>query len=246
MNTVNQSAARTGHSTETTTDSIERSNSSDRSIVQVDFEVVTPAEFLIRKERDHRYVVGVVGFTAEWCEKKLASNHILKEQNRFARGELEGLIRDLQEQHGEKLLISTGPSREGVAKLANEICGELGIEVVAIGSQGSIASYHSGLRYLVVACPNEAAESSAFLATADSVVLLGGSELAKKTAILAANDEKPVVVIQGFGGAADELRGNIIKALKQPDSLEAQIKEGRINATFIDCGRPVARSRDLT
>jgi hypothetical protein len=91
----------------TTIDSIAQLNDTDRSIAQAGKEVVTAAQFLIRKEREHRHVVGIVGFTEEWSEEKLASNHILKEQNRFARGELEGIIRDLQAQHGEKLLIST-------------------------------------------------------------------------------------------------------------------------------------------
>lgn len=228
----------------TTIDSIAQLNDTDRSIAQAGMEVVTAAQFLIRKEREHRHVVGIVGFTEEWSEEKLASNRILKEQNRFARGELEGIIRDLQAQHGEKLLISTEALIVGIAKIANEICEELGIEIAAVGPHDAAASRHSQRRYLIVECPNEAPERSSFLATADTVILLGGDTQAKKTAILAANAGKPVVVIQGFGGAADELRGNIIKALQQPDSLEAQIIEGRINATFIDCGRPIVRSRD--
>lgn len=209
----------------------------ERWAARTDAELVTGAEFLIRKEREGLHVVGVVGFSGQWSNEKIAADPELRERVRLARAELKEVLRDLHKQHGERLVISSGATMEGVPKLAYEICEELGITAMGVACEKA-GDYPLGeMRYLVIEGKDWGEESPTFLKTSDRIVMLGGGGQAKREAITAANDGKPVFVIQGFGGTADDLRGDIVAALGRPDTIEDQIKDGRIRATFLDCGR---------
>jgi hypothetical protein len=207
-------------------------------------EVITPSEFLVRKERAGLHVVGIVGFSGQWSEEKLSQDPELRERVRFAEAELEGILLGLRERHGDKLVISSSATLEGVPKLAYELCADLGITAMGVACSRA-ADYKLGeMRYLIVEGSNWGDKSPTFLKTFDELIMLGGGNQAKREAITAANEGKPVLVIQGFGGTADDLRGNIVPALGRADTLEAQMEEGRINATFHNCG-PLPRPKDL-
>jgi len=222
-------------------DQTQRLQEVERWATRTDAELVTGGEFLVRKEREGLHVVGIVGFSGQWSEEKLAANPELRERVRFAKEELKEVIRDLQTKHGESLVISSGATMEGVPRLTYEICEELGVKAMGVACEKAKDYPLGKMRHLVIEGKNWGEESPTFLKTSDQIVMLGGGGQAKREAITAANEGKPVLVIQGFGGTADELRGDIVAALGRPDTIDDKIKEGRIRAVFIDCGRPIMR-----
>lgn len=238
-NNLNQSSR--AQSESPAEDQTQRLQDVERWAARTDAELVTGGEFLVRKEREDLHVVGIVGFSGQWSEEKLAANPELRERVRFAKEELKEVIRDLQAKLGDSLVISSGATMEGVPRLTYEICEELGVKAMGVACDKAKDYPLGKMRYLVIEGKNWGEESPTFLKTSDEIVMLGGGGQAKREAITASNEGKPVLVIQGFGGTADELRGDIVAALGRPDTLANQIEEGRIRAIFLDRGRPIAR-----
>ena len=94
---------------------------------------------------------------------------------------------------------------EGVPKLVYEACQSLGIAAMGVTSEKA-ADYELGkMEYLIVEGKDWGDESKTFIDTSDEILVIGGGGQAKREAIAAGSEGKPVTVFQGFGGSADQL-----------------------------------------
>jgi len=178
---------------------------------KTDAELVTATRFIAHKEREELHVVGVVGFSGQWSEEKIASDPELRFKVKHARHQLEETLTELKERHGEKLVVSSGATMEGVPKLVYEVCEELGIKAMGVACEKAIDYRLGEMRYLLIEGSNWGDESLTFLRTSDELFMIGGGGQAKREVLAAASEGKKVTIFKNFGGTADELTGFDIK-----------------------------------
>lgn len=166
---------------------------------------MTGPEFLALRERLGLHVVGVVGFSGQWSEQKIAESSDLKADVDSARGAIRQALLKLEARYGEKLVVSSGATMEGVPKLIYEECAKLGITAMGVTSEKAFDYPLGKMRYLIVEGKDWGQESPTFLNTSEEILMIGGGGQAKREAIAANASKKPVTVFRGYKGSADQL-----------------------------------------
>lgn len=165
--------------------------------------LLNEGEFLALKEREGLHVVGVTGFSGQWSEEKIAASAELAGDVKAAYGALGEKLDALKVQYGDKLVVSSGATNEGVPKIIYDLCSSKGIAAMGVTS-AKAAEYQLGeMKYLIVMGNDWGEESPTFLNTSDEFLMLGGGGQAKREAIAAATLGKTVTIFQGFKGSSD-------------------------------------------
>jgi hypothetical protein len=167
--------------------------------------ITSALEFEAIKEREGLHVVGVAGFSGQWAPGKLEADPGLKAKADAATVALREHLLKLKEQYGDKLVVSSGATMEGVPKIIYDICAVEGIPAMGVACEKAFDYPLGTMKYLVIEGQNWGDESPSFLRTSDELVLLGGGGQAKREAIAASQQGKTISVFQGYGGSADQL-----------------------------------------
>lgn len=170
-------------------------------------ELVTTAEFSAIKAQQGLHVIGVMGFSGQWSEAKIAADSKIGDDVSAATAVLQDHLTQLKSRFGSRLTISSGATMEGVPKIIYDLCEKLDIDAMGVTSGKAIDYALGKMKYLIVEGADWGEESPAFLSTADAFLILGGGGQAKREALAGAAEGKQVTVFQGFGGSADQLSG---------------------------------------
>jgi hypothetical protein len=89
-------------------------------------------------------------------------------------------------------------------------CNLLNITAMGIAPE-QVLDYQLGkMRYMLPFGTTFGDESNVFIRLVDEVIMLGGGLQSLKEVLLAAQIHKPITILQGFGGAADQLTPQIL------------------------------------
>jgi len=180
---------------------IERARWAEKSSAQF----VSGADFQELKTLHRLHVVGVTGFSGQWSDQKIASDQTIREDALAATSLIRDHLEALKAQYGSRLVLSSGATMEGVPKIIYQLCEQLGIDAMGVTSAKAIDYQLGKMRYLVVEGDDWGQESATFLRTSDELIMIGGGGQAKREAIAACTEAKPVTIFQGFKGTADQL-----------------------------------------
>jgi len=161
--------------------------------------ILTETEFMQVKAAQNFHVTGVIGFAGAW-DRTPANAPLLID----ARRTLRAMLLAGQQQYGSQLIMCSGATDSGVLHLAYELCEQLGITAMGVTPDIALDFDVAKMEYLVPVGHNFGDESETFLRICDEFMLLGGGNQSRREIITAANMGKPITVIQGFGGAADD------------------------------------------
>lgn len=167
--------------------------------------IISASEFEALKEREGFRVVGVTGFSGQWSEAKIAEDPALKGTVEAATAALTEHLRQLKATYGDRLVLSSGATMEGVPKIIYDVCAKEGIAAMGVACEKAFKYALGTMKYLIIEGMEWGAESPTFLKTSDEILLLGGGGQAKREAIAAGAEGKKVSVFQGYGGSADQL-----------------------------------------
>jgi len=171
---------------------------------RTDAEILTDSSFAARKSAEGLYVVGVLGFAGRWERSGLAPDALAA----FIDEAREFLGRELlraQQAHGDRLVVCTGATNTGVLQLTYELCSALGIRTMSVAPDRALNYELGPLDFVIPLGEYFGDESEAFVRLGDEFVLLGGGNQSHQEILAAHLAGKPVTIIQGFGGIADEL-----------------------------------------
>ncbi len=166
-------------------------------------EVLSAAQFAATKARSGLYLAGVMGFAGRWERSGLDG----EELRRFvadAREALRAELSRVRERHGERLVVVTGATDTGVLQITYELCAAGGIPTLSAAPDAALNYEIGPLRYVIPAGREFGDESDLFVSFSDEFVLLGGGKQSRRETLAASAAGKPITVIQGFGGVADE------------------------------------------
>ena len=169
-------------------------------------QLLNETDFLVMKDQQGLHVVGVTGFSGQWSEAKIAADAGLKDAVTAATAALSEYLSDLKSRYGDKLVISSGATNEGVPKIIYDLCEALEIKAMGVTSAKAYDYPLGKMAYLIVMGADWGEESPTFLNTSDEFIMLGGGGQAKKEAIAASASGKSIAIFQGYGGKADELK----------------------------------------
>jgi hypothetical protein len=179
--------------------------------------VRSTTEFLGRKTREGLVVVGVTGFIDEWSGKRITQDVSCRADMRSAEARLEWDLQQLKDQFGEKLVVATHGVSKGLPVLVQQICKRLSIESVGVTSAQSFKSKPPAVDSIVVGGEHIADESKPLVHISDKLLVLGGSEIAKREALefqqTSPDAWKSLYIYTTFGGAAGDLRASQIHAM---------------------------------
>ncbi len=167
--------------------------------------IVSAQDFDAIRERERLHVVGVTGFSGQWGQSKIDSDPAVKSNVDAAIVALEGHLVALKDKHGDKLILSSGATMEGVPKIIYDLCQKHGIAAMGVTCEKALKYELGKMKYLIIEGQEWGAESATFLRTSDEIVMLGGGGQAKKEAIAAGVEGKKVSIFLGYGGSADQL-----------------------------------------
>lgn len=167
--------------------------------------LLNESDFLVLKDSAGLHVVGVTGFSGQWSEAKIAADEGLKADVTAATAALAEHLAALKSQYGDKLVLSSGATNEGVPKLIYDLGESLGIKAMGVTSAKAYDYPLGKMDYLIVMGSDWGEESPTFLNTSDEFIMLGGGGQAKREAIAASASGKAVTVFQGYKGSADQL-----------------------------------------
>ena len=167
--------------------------------------LMTEAQFADLKEREGLYVVGVTGFSGQWSEAKIAADEEIRGDALAATTAIAEFLSELKSIHGDKLVLSSGATMEGVPKIIYELCDQMGITAMGVTSAKAFDYPLGKMSYLIVQGADWGEESSTFLSTSDELLMVGGGGQAKREAVAACTEGKPVTIFQGYKGTADQL-----------------------------------------
>lgn len=173
--------------------------------------LVDADEFTALKEKQGLYVVGVTGFSGQWSQAKIDGDAGLASDVAAGRAALESVLSALKAKHGDKLVVSSGATMEGVPKLIYEACEKLGIAAMGVISEKAYDYELGKMEYLIVQGTDWGQESATFLASSDELLMMGGGGQAKREAIAAGEAGKRVTIFQGYKGTADQLGAGDVK-----------------------------------
>lgn len=181
------------------------SSPAERHAGKTSAQIISALDFEILKEREGLHVVGVTGFSGQWSASKLDADPLLKAAADAATEALRDYLLKLKAEYGDKLIISSGATMEGVPKIIYDICFQAGIKAMGVACEKAFDYLLGTMKYLVVEGQNWGDESASFLKTSDELIMLGGGGQAKREAIAASHEGKKIAVFQGYGGSADQL-----------------------------------------
>ncbi len=165
---------------------------------KTDAELLAPGELVGRKAAAGWHLLGVVGFAGRWRGPAAA-----REED--ARRLLEREFVAARERHGASLVIVSGATNSGVLNLTYAACERLGITAMGITAGQALAYSLAPMQYVIPVGQRFGDESPLFVESIDALVMLGGGAQSRREALAASGRGIPITVIQGFGGAADEL-----------------------------------------
>lgn len=187
---------------------------------RTDASILTEAEFLEQKREGSWHVIGVMGFAGSWRHTGLSGEE-LDEYKHNMKAALGSVILAEKAWWDDALVVSSGATDYGVLQLTYELCTETKIRALGVAAAQSLNHPIARLDLVIPVGHKFGDESNVFLQTADAFVLLGGGMQSKAEVLRAHEMKKPVTILQGFGGVADELT---------PDDLP--------DAVFLDARRP--------
>ena len=167
-------------------------------------EILNEKQFALLKERERYYLAGVMGFAGPWERSGLAGDELA----RFvadAQLALQIELDRLRAEQGEHLLVATGATSTGVLQLTYALCTAGNIGAMSVAPDCALNYELGPLRYVIPCGRDFGDESDLFVALCDEFVLLGGGKQSHRETLAASAQGKPITVIQGFGGIADEL-----------------------------------------
>jgi len=162
-------------------------------------------EFKLFKEHSGLHVLGVTGFSGQWSEQKIKDDEVVRDDAKAATAAIANFLSELKAIHGDKLVVSSGATMEGVPKIIYEECEKLGITAMGVACAKAFDYALGKMKYLIIQGDAWGEESATFLGTSDELLMVGGGGQAKREAIAAASEGKPVTIFQGYKGAADQL-----------------------------------------
>jgi hypothetical protein len=171
---------------------------------RTDAEICTESQFADRKSAGRLHVVGVLGFAGRW-ERSGLRGEALAGFIAEARQALQAELLRCQAAHAERLVVSTGATNTGVLQLTYEVCSAFRIRTMSVAPDRALNYELGPLDYLIPLGNYFGDESDAFVRLCDEFVLLGGGKQSHREILAGHQAGKPVTVIQGFGGIADEL-----------------------------------------
>jgi hypothetical protein len=172
-------------------------------------ELHTETGFAQSKARHGWRVLGVMGFAGRWERSGLAGDDLAW----FVAEARQALRRELlraRDAYPGRLHMATGGTNTGVLGLAYGLCAELAIPAVGITPDRALNYELGGMAHLIPVGEFFGDESEAFVRLCDEFILLGGGKQSLREALSASSIGKPVTVIQGFGGVADEVTPQVL------------------------------------
>lgn len=164
----------------------------------------SPASFAAYKQAQGFALLGVMGYAGSW-RRTGKTGEALAAHVGAARAALKSELLAARERHGLELVMASGATNNGVLAQAYDLCAELGILAMGITSNRALAYEVGAMNFVVPVGSRFGDESEAFVELCDEFLVLGGGDQSRREAEAALERGKPVRVIVGFGGAADEL-----------------------------------------
>jgi TRPM family ion channel len=165
--------------------------------------IVNEARFACLKHRSNLHVVGVAGFSRPWIQLGL-HDAALAQTIADVRATLCHELAERQRRHGARLVVASGATKSGVARLAYEVCTFLNITAMGIAPEQALEHPLSQMHYMLPFGHAFGDESPVFVRTIDELVVVGGGAQSERELLAAAESDRPITIIQGFGGIADE------------------------------------------
>lgn len=187
---------------------------------KTDATLLTEADFLAQKQQESWHVIGVMGFAGSWRHTGLSGEELANHKHNM-KAALASILLAEKAWWDDALVVSSGATNAGVLQLTYELCTEHRIRALGVAAAQTLDHSIARLDMLIPSGKQFGDESDVFLRTADAFLLLGGGMQSRDEVLKAHSMGKPITVIQGFGGAADELSTNAL-----PD------------AVFVDAQRP--------
>jgi hypothetical protein len=167
-------------------------------------EVCSASAFAERKPASQWYILGVLGFAGRWERSGLTCD-ALERFSTDARQALQAELVRCHATHQERLIVCTGATNTGVLQLTYELCAALGFKTMSVAPDRALNYELGQLDYVIPLGEAFGDESEWFVHLSDEFVLLGGGKQSHREVLMAAAQGKPITVIQGLGGVADEL-----------------------------------------
>jgi hypothetical protein len=171
--------------------------------------IVTETRFASLKHRSGYHVVGIVGFARAWSQMGL-HGPALAQIIADARASICHQLADQQRRHEQRLVVASGATNEGVLQVAYEVCTFLNITAIGIAPRQALDYPLGQIDYLIPFGQVFGDESLVFVRTIDELIVLGGGPQSQQEVFAAAQANRPITVIQGFGGIADQLSPSVI------------------------------------
>jgi hypothetical protein len=165
--------------------------------------ILTEARFACLKYRSSLHVVGVAGFARPWTQLGLYGA-ALEQTIADVRATLCHELADRQSRHGARLVVASGATDSGVLRLAYEVCTFLSITAMGIAPDQALQHPLSRMHYMLPFGQTFGDESPVFVRTIDELIVVGGGAQSEREIVAAAEIDRPITIIQGFGGIADE------------------------------------------
>jgi hypothetical protein len=167
-------------------------------------EIVSEPRFSHLKRRAQWHIVGVAGFARPWSQMELSEAE-LAQMIADARASLCHELADRQRRFGQRLIIASGATDQGVLQLTYEVCGFLNITAMGIAPDQALDFPLGKMRYMLPFGSSFGDESHVFVRTIDELILLGGGRQSERELFAAARVQRPITIIKGFGGVADQV-----------------------------------------
>ncbi len=168
-------------------------------------QIISLQEFQTIKQTQGLHVVGVLGFSGQWSQSRLDASPKIKSDYEAAQQRLELELKNLKFLHGESLIICSGATMIGVPKIVYELCDKHNIFSMGVAWDKACNRELAKMKYLIVEGRSADQTSRVFIESSDEFLMLGGGVQAKREAIAAMLECKPVTIFCGYGGAADKL-----------------------------------------
>jgi hypothetical protein len=175
--------------------------------------IVSEARFACLKHRLRLRVVGIVGFARPWLQLGL-NGTTLARTIADARATICYELAERQRRFGERLVVASGATNEGVLRLAYEVCAFLNITAMGIAPDQALDFPLGKMHYILPFGRAFGDESQVFVRTIDELLVLGGGPQSQREVFAAARENKPMTIIQGFGGIADQIAPSTIPAAR--------------------------------
>lgn len=142
------------------------------------------------------FLVGIVGFSGSWSQNRRP------DAERTTHRVIRHLFGRLE--HARAWCVS-GATNFGVPAVAYQVAEELDLRKVGLTARQALRYPLAELDHLVLVGERFGDESDAFVELCDVFWIIGGGAQSEQEMRLASEREKPILVVQGLGGAADRL-----------------------------------------